>query len=175
MDIMDFIKEALGEILYGGWETFDFTEADDRYYCAFKENKFEFKKGGENKMSTTESLVNYLYQAKRLLERDNQTLQTEPIREIVEALRRGAKNRDYQKHAEMWYDLRALIKSGNVYTLLPGDFVDKSIPITVIVKAFEEIEKRHLEKPKNKFIKIAKQLDKDVRELLKMLEEKMGD
>lgn len=173
MDIIDFVVNALGDILYGGWETFDFTETDYDYYCAFKVNKFKFKE--VNKLET-ESLVSYLYQVKGFLESGNQTLQTEPIREIIQSLRRSEKDRGYKRHAEMWYELQSIIKSGKVYTLLPEDLSgNMGICIVAIVKAFKKIEKRHLEKPKKEIVKLVGELNKEMRELLKICEERMGD
>ena len=123
----------------------------------------------------TEHLISYLYQVKGYLEGKNQTLQTSPIREIINALRRGEKFRNFAKYKQMWYDLKKIVTSGEVYTLLPGDMKDKGLSIVAIVKAFETIEKKYSSKPDGKTVKLLKNIDREVKVLLRELEEKMGD
>lgn len=156
MDIIDFIGKVMGDILYGGWETFPEIRYEQECH----------EEGGE-KIMETESLVSYLYQVEGYLKSGEQTLQTEPIREIIQALRRNGKYRGYKRHAEMWHELRSIVKSGKVYTLLPEGLSDKGVHISLIVKAFEKIEERHSEKPKREITKLIKELDKNVRELLR--------
>ena len=125
------------------------------------------EKGGEKRMET-ESLISYLYQVKGYIESGSQNLQVGPIREIVNALRRSEKDRGYRKQAEMWRELKSIIKSGEVYTLLPG-VSNMGIQIDVIVKAFELIEKKYSSKPDEKTVKLLKNIDREVRALLREL------
>ena len=117
----------------------------------------------------TERLVSYLYQVKGYIEGGDQTLQTGPIGEIINALRKSRRYKEYTKYAMMWSRLKKLMKSGEVYTLLPGR-TGSGINITAIVKAFETIEQRYSPKSdRERTIKLVKELDKDVRALLREL------
>ena len=64
------------------------------------------------------------------------------IDEIIRLLKRG------EKYEEIWEELVGVVRSGEVYTLLPVDIVNRGIPITVIVKAFENIEQKYFPKDK---------------------------
>ena len=124
-------------------------------------------KGGEKRMET-EHLVSYLYQVKGYIESGSQNLQVGPIREIVDALRRGEKYRNFRRYKEMWYDLKKLALSGEVHTLLPG-VSEKGVHIAVIVRAFELIEKKYSSKPDEKTVKLLKSIDREVKALLREL------
>lgn len=126
-----------------------------------------------------EHLVSYLYQVKGFLEGGERTLMTDPIEEIVGALRRGAKDRedkDYlRKYRRAWDRLKKVILSGEVYTLLPPNLENRGVNISAIVNAFESIAQECFPPLTDETIKLAKQIGEEVRELLKILEKKMGD
>jgi hypothetical protein len=136
------------------------------------------EKGGEKRMET-ENMISYLYQVKETLRTGLRGLTTEPIEEIITALRRGAKDKEdkiwLRKFQRAWSRLKEIIISGNVYTLLPPDLEGKGVNITAIVKAFEDIAQECFPPPENETIKLARQIGKQVKELLKELEAKMGD
>lgn len=80
--------------------------------------------------------------------------------EIINLLKRGER-----KYEEMWRELENIVHSGEVYTLLPADLVNKGTSITAIVKAFESIKQKYFPKTfkesmgKNSLIDLAKQMN----------------
>lgn len=178
----DLVVDILGEILYGGWETFPEIRYEQSVYAL---NTLQNKqvwgllkechgKGGE-KMET-EKLISYLYQAKETLRTGLRGLTTDPIEEVINALRRGAKDREdkiwYKKYQRGWNRLKEIIVSGEVYKLLPVDVKNKGINIAAIVAAFESIEQETFPPPTNETIKLARRIDEEMKKLLKELEAK---
>lgn len=167
--LKDLVVNVMGDVLYGGWETFPEIRCEQNIYALNTlQNKQVWKllkecheEGGEKRMET-ERLVGYLYQVKGYIEGGSQNLQVGPIKEIIESLRRGEKFKNFAKFKEMYYTLK-----NKIYTK-GGCGISADI---------DEIERKYLSRPdkKEKVLELVKELDKDVRELLKMLEEKMGD
>ena len=91
------------------------------------------------------------------------------LKEAIELLERS------KVYKQIWEDLMRALKTGKIYTLLPEGLPDKGMHITTLRFVIENLEKKYFPKPTklNKTLELIKEVDRDVHELLEILEGRM--
>ena len=84
-------------------------------------------------------------------------------------------DRGSKVYKQIWEELMRVLKTGKIYTLLPEDLPNKGLHIAGVRCVIENLRKKYFPKKADRTVELLRELDKDVHELLEILEGRMGD